>query len=96
MFVFQLDENVPTEAMERTVTYFSTAYPTHLVGEGIDRSLYLSDVARALSSAAAATTTAAATITTLVHVSVCVWGHPYMIYILVSNFNIYILQQSSK
>ncbi|KAK3872406.1 hypothetical protein Pcinc_022506 [Petrolisthes cinctipes] len=63
----QLDENVPTEALERTVTYFSSAYPTHLVGEGIDRSLYLSDVARALSSAAAATTTAAVTITTLVH-----------------------------
>ncbi|XP_042217194.1 dynactin subunit 1-like isoform X4 [Homarus americanus] len=63
----QLDENIPTEALEKTVSYFSSVYPAHLSSEKMDQTLYLSDTARVLSSATDATSTYSATITTMLH-----------------------------
>ncbi|XP_069184912.1 dynactin subunit 1 isoform X4 [Procambarus clarkii] len=63
----QLDENIPTDALEKTVSYFSSMYPAHLASEKMDQTLYLSDVARVLSSATDATSTFSATIITVLH-----------------------------
>ncbi|XP_071536929.1 dynactin subunit 1 isoform X4 [Panulirus ornatus] len=63
----QLDENIPMDALEKTVAYFSTVYPAHLASEKMDQTLYLTDVVRVLSSGTDATATYSAAITTMLH-----------------------------
>lgn len=69
-FSHQLDENVPLEALEKTVSYFATVYPAHLLSEKMDQTTYLCDTARVLSAGADAVTTSASTILALLHVSI--------------------------
>lgn len=63
----QLDENVPLDALEKTVGYFATVYPAHLLSEKMDQTTYLCDTARVLSAGADAAMTCASTILALVH-----------------------------
>ncbi|XP_047471228.1 dynactin subunit 1-like isoform X3 [Penaeus chinensis] len=63
----QLDENTPMDALEKTVGYFSTVYPAHLAAEKINQSLYLTDVARVLSSGTDAAGTYSSAILTMLH-----------------------------
>ncbi|ROT85060.1 hypothetical protein C7M84_021402 [Penaeus vannamei] len=63
----QLDENTPMDALEKTVGYFSTVYPAHLAAEKINQSLYLTDVARVLSSGTDAASTYSSAILTMLH-----------------------------
>ncbi|XP_076067204.1 dynactin subunit 1-like isoform X5 [Oratosquilla oratoria] len=63
----QLDENVPTEALEKSVMYFQTAYPAHLSGEKVEQTLYLTDVARNLSAACDSIRTDSAKIKATIH-----------------------------
>lgn len=57
------------DALEKTVGYFSTVYPAHLAAEKINQSLYLTDVARVLSSGTDAASTYSSAILTMLHVS---------------------------
>ena len=68
-FLQQLDENVSLESLEKTVGYFASVYPTHLLSEKMDQTTYLCDTSRVLSSGADATTTCASTVLALLHVS---------------------------
>lgn len=63
----QLDENIPVDGLEKTVTYFTSLYPAHLASQKLNHTLYLSDVARVLSSATDATSTYSDTVTVLMH-----------------------------
>lgn len=67
------------DALEKTVGYFSTVYPAHLAAEKINQSLYLTDVARVLSSGTDAAGTYSSAILTMLHVS---WAfvHSYIIH----------------
>ena len=65
----RLDENVPTDNLEKTVTYFQSIYPTHLSNEKLNQPLYLSDCAKVLSAAADASSTEATRIANLLPVS---------------------------
>ncbi|KAG0725011.1 Dynactin subunit 1 [Chionoecetes opilio] len=63
----QLDENVSLESLEKTVGYFTTVYPSHLLTERMDQTTYLCDTARVLAAGADATTTCASTVLVLLH-----------------------------
>lgn len=63
----QLDENIPMDSLEKTVSYFSNIYQAHLAGEKMDQSLYLSDVNRVLSSSTDAALTYGSAVLTLLH-----------------------------
>lgn len=63
----QLDENVSLESLEKTVGYFSTVYPTHLLSEKMDQTTYLCDTARVLTSGADAANTCASVVLALLH-----------------------------
>ncbi|XP_045128447.1 dynactin subunit 1-like isoform X5 [Portunus trituberculatus] len=63
----QLDENVSLESLEKTVGYFSTVYPSHLLSEKMDQTTYLCDTARVLTSGADAANTCASVVLALLH-----------------------------
>ncbi|KAK7069216.1 Dynactin subunit 1 [Halocaridina rubra] len=63
----QLDENIPMDSLEKTVSYFLNIYQVHLVGEKLDQSLYLTDVNRVLSSATDAISTYSAAVLAMRH-----------------------------
>ena len=42
-FVFQLDENVPLENLEKSLNYFQQIYLLHLAGEKIDHGKLLNN-----------------------------------------------------
>ncbi|XP_063845049.1 dynactin subunit 1-like isoform X3 [Scylla paramamosain] len=63
----QLDENVSLESLEKTVSYFSTVYPSHLLSEKMDQTTYLCDTSRVLTSGADAANTCASVVLALLH-----------------------------
>lgn len=66
----QLDENVPTEALERCVGYFNTMYPLILGLNGnLNHNALLNDHVKALSSACDCINTDSVAIRTLIEVS---------------------------
>jgi hypothetical protein len=65
----QLDENVPSEGLERCIAYFNTVYPVLLCGETkANQTHLLSDSGRALSAACDSVSTDALAIRTLIQV----------------------------
>ncbi|CAL4061348.1 unnamed protein product, partial [Meganyctiphanes norvegica] len=63
----QLDENIPTDALEKTVAYFQSVYPAHLATAKMDQTLYLTDTSKMLAAAADATYTYSQAIIAMLH-----------------------------
>lgn len=65
----QLDENVPTEALERSITYFNTMYPLMLGLNGnLNHNALLNDHVKALNSACDSISTDSSVIQALLEV----------------------------